>query len=86
MALRSVSTVDEVIDALGGTGATAKIMSLKPQHISNWRAEKRIAARTFKQFEAALIERGLKAPSALWGIIDPLAPPPKRRKKRAKKS
>ncbi len=80
MTLRAIKTVDDVIDALGGTSATAKLMKLKPQHISNWRAEKRIAARTYRVMERHLQDRNLKASSVLWGITEP----PRRRKAKQK--
>ena len=32
------STVDSVIDALGGTGQVADALSLKPPTVSSWRA------------------------------------------------
>ncbi len=81
MGIRAIQTVDDVIDALGGTGATARLTSRKPQHVSNWRAEKRLAAETYEILQDQLRARKLKASSILWGIT----PAPKRRKKPARK-
>lgn len=68
MISRTLKTVDEVIDAVGGTSAAARLTERKPNHVSNWRAEKRIAAETFLMFKAQLTKQKLKAPSSLWGI------------------
>lgn len=68
MVPRLLKTVDEVIDAVGGTGAAARLTDKKPQHVSNWRSEKRIAAETYLIFKDELANRNLKASSVLWGI------------------
>lgn len=83
MTQRPIKTVDDAIDALGGTSATARLMLKKPQHVSNWRAEKRIAAETFLMFKRELRSRRLSAPSSLWGITQPV---PKKRKKKIRSS
>lgn len=69
--MRELQTVDEVIDQLGGTAATARLTARKDQHVSNWRAAKRLPADTFLILRAALAERGLTAPARLWGIREP---------------
>lgn len=71
MSSRSIKTVNGVIDALGGTGAVAEMMSKKSQHVSNWRAVGRIASSTFLEFQDELDARNLKAPPMLWGIKEP---------------
>lgn len=82
MTLRTLTTVDEVLDACGGTSASARLTSRKPQHVSNWRAEQRIARDTFLIFQDALAEKKLTAPPSLWGISSPAAPPKKTKKRR----
>lgn len=90
MTQRVIQTVDGVIDALGGTGATAEMTSRKPQHVSNWRAEKRLAGETFLVLQEHLSERNLTAPPSLWGITKSKKRwgfiKSKRRKKPARKS
>lgn len=71
MAPRILKTVDEVIDAVGGTGAAARLTGRKPQHVSNWRSEKRIASETYLIFKLDLAKRKFRASSALWGITEP---------------
>lgn len=78
MAEYSIKTVDGVIDAVGGTSAAARLTKRKPQHVSNWRKEKRIAAQTFLHFKRALSARNLRANPMLWGIEDT-----KRKKRKA---
>lgn len=67
-----LTTVDAVINAVGGTSAAARLTKRKPQHVSNWRYEKRIAAETFLIFMDELEKLKLTAPAKLWGITDPV--------------
>jgi hypothetical protein len=71
MSEHELTTVDAVINELGGTSATAKITGRKDQHVSNWRAARRLPANTFLILQAELRERGKTAPPSLWGIREP---------------
>lgn len=66
--MADLQTAGEVIDALGGTAATARLTGRKVQHVSNWRAAGRLPAKTFLVLQAELRERELSAPPSLWGI------------------
>jgi len=66
--LTELHTAGAVIDALGGTGATARLVGKTPQHVSNWRADNRLPSYTFLVLTAALKERSHTAPPSLWGI------------------
>jgi len=69
-----LSTVDEVIEALGGTEKVQTLTSAKsPQMISNWRA-RGFPARLYLVMSDALERLGKSAPATLWGIDEP---PPK---------
>ena len=68
MMTRDLQTAGEVIDALGGTAATARIAGRKDQHVSNWRASGRLPADTFLILQAELRDRDLNAPPSIWGI------------------
>ena len=70
----TLTTVDAVIDAVGGTAAAAVLTARKPQHVSNWRKEKRIASATYLQFKEELNKRKLRASPVLWGIAVPKKP------------
>ena len=61
-------TASEVIDALGGTAVVARLTGKTMGAVSNWRATGRLAPETFLILTAALAERALSAPPALWGI------------------
>ena len=63
-----LNTAGAVIDALGGTGATARLVGKTPQHVSNWRADNRLPSYTFLVLTTALNERSLAAPPSLWGM------------------
>lgn len=68
--LTLISTAGDVIDALGGTAAAAKMLGTKAalQSISNARARNRLPHSTFLLFSDALAQIGKRAPSTLWGI------------------
>jgi hypothetical protein len=66
--MRSLKTVDEVIDALGGTTATARLTGRTLSAVSNWRSTKRLPADLFLMLSKALDERGAMAPPSLWGM------------------
>ena len=68
-----LTTVDEVIDALGGTSETAKLVGRNSQAVSNWRARKQIPPETFVVLSAELRSRALSAPVSLWGMVEPKA-------------
>lgn len=69
----SLQTATEVIDALGGTSATARLTHRKPQHVTNWRSSGRLPADTFLILSRALEQRGKFARPQLWGIAEPTA-------------
>jgi hypothetical protein len=75
--LTLISTAGDVIDALGGTAAAAKMLGTKAalQSISNARARNRLPSSTFLLFTDELARVGKRAPPALWGIK-----PPRRRR------
>jgi hypothetical protein len=68
MQVRSLHTVDEVIDALGGTAVTARLTGRSLQAVSNWRFAKRLPADLFLLLSRALSEKGATAPPSLWGM------------------
>jgi hypothetical protein len=71
MTARILKSADEVIDALGGTVATANLTGRKAQHVTNWRASGRLPAKTFLVISKQLRELEKSAPPSLWGITEP---------------
>lgn len=71
MAAQSLSTVEEVVAALGGNGPIGEITGRKTQHVSNWKADGKFPADTFLVLQAALKKKRLQAPPSLWGIREP---------------
>lgn len=65
---RNLQTAGDVIDALGGTAATARLTGRRDQHVSNWRAAGKLPAKTFLILKGELKSRGLQAAPELWGI------------------
>lgn len=71
MPVRELQTAGEVIDALGGTAATARKTGRKDQHVSNWRAAGRLPADTFLILSEELKTVECCAPPRVWGIREP---------------
>jgi hypothetical protein len=62
-----LQTASEVIDALGGTSAAAKLVRRFPQTMTRARKLNRLPAGTFRAMTKELSARGLSAPPELWG-------------------
>jgi hypothetical protein len=71
MAARLLKTAEDVIAALGGATATARLTGRKPQHVWNWKNTGRLPADTFLIVSEELKSSGKSAPPALWGIAEP---------------
>lgn len=52
-------TANDVIDALGGTGATAEIFGVQPSAVSNWRAADAFPQRLYFHVWEVCQERGI---------------------------
>lgn len=63
-----LSTVDEVIEAVGGTAAAAGIAGVSPPAVSNWRGRGRIPSEKFMIFAAALRGLGKEASPDVFGM------------------
>jgi len=63
-----LSTVDEVIEAVGGTAAAAKLAGVNPPAVSNWRSRGRIASEKFMIFAEALRPHGKEAAPEVFGM------------------
>jgi hypothetical protein len=57
-----------VIDALGGTNATAALTGRSKQQVSFWRRANVFPSRHFLVMRQALMDKGLGANSRLWGM------------------
>lgn len=71
----TLTTADEVIDAVGGTLKASRLARASMPSVSGWRATGRLPSRTFLRFTRALAAQGNSAPPGLWGIDDPDEPP-----------
>lgn len=67
-----LTTASAVVDALGGTVATATLLGyVNPHAVSNWRARGTLPADKYLVMQAELAKRGKTAPPSLWGIAEP---------------
>ncbi len=64
-------TVNEIIDALGGTTATAHIFSVLPSAVSNWRKFNAFPARLHYRLSKEAKERGLIIDDAVFEASAP---------------
>jgi hypothetical protein len=58
-----LTTVDAIIEALGGPATTAAILDVVPSALSNWKRRGGIPPTNFLLLERALVERGKSKPS-----------------------
>lgn len=63
-----LATVDDIIDAVGGTRAAASLAGVTLPAVSNWRERRRIPSEKFMIFAEALREVGKEAPPELFGF------------------
>lgn len=71
--LRPLSTVNEVINALGDNAGAAEITKRGITAVCNWRAANRLPARSYLVITEALKDRGFSAPPSLWEMDEPPA-------------
>lgn len=62
----ALHTTGEVIDALDGTGGTARLLGYTPQRVCNYRSREKFPITTFEAITEELRKRGLRADPALW--------------------
>jgi hypothetical protein len=65
---KTLSTVGQVIEALGGTGSMAKLTRRTASAVSNWRKAGVFPAGTISVINGSLDRIGRRAPPKLFGI------------------
>ena len=68
MAKLMIRTVRELVDALGGTGATARFLGIVPSNVSNWLADDDIPRGHHLELYLELERRGLRVSKSVFGI------------------
>lgn len=63
---KELRTADEVVEALGGTGAVARMTRRVDSAVSNWRKAGRFPSRLYLVFSRELEQRGIRARRDLW--------------------
>ena len=58
-----LTSVDDIIKALGGPASVAAILGVYPSAISNWKSRGGIPLSNFLMLEKALVARGKRKPS-----------------------
>lgn len=69
MSEKTLQTINEVIEALGGSKSVREITGRKAVSVvPSWRYRKQFPPQTYTLMKAALEERGYSAPNKLWGM------------------
>ena len=68
MSTSELHTVDEVVDALGGTGLVADLVKNSDAAVSNWRKAGQFPANTYLIIRGELEKVNKTAPDALWAM------------------
>lgn len=76
--MRQLNTHSEVVAALGGTFAVARLTDRKPPAVSNWLKRGVFPPWTFVRLTGALYRIECEAPARLWNMV----PPPVRTRSR----
>jgi hypothetical protein len=66
-----LQTTQEVIEALGGVSAVAKLTGRTYNAAHNWRSFTTFPANTYVTMTVALAAQGKTAPASLWGMVEP---------------
>jgi hypothetical protein len=66
--MRTLNSISEVIEALGGVKAVAELTGRtgSPSAVPNWRARNSFPTDTYAVMKAALRAKGASAPGELW--------------------
>jgi hypothetical protein len=63
-----IKTVDEMVDALGGTAAVAALTEVGLSAVSNWRAQGFVPAKKFVTLTEALARKKLRVDQSLFSF------------------
>lgn len=69
--MRTLDTVEAIVEELGGTGAVAVLTARGPSAVSNWKTARRFSSETYLIIQDALLSKQCRAPASLWGIKEP---------------
>ena len=61
-----LSTVAEIVEAIGGTKAACLLLGVGQQAVSHWRVKDRLPPHTYPTIQSELMKRGLAADLSLW--------------------
>lgn len=70
--MRTLNSVAEIVDELGGRAAVARMTDRTTQAVTNWKASQRFPSQTFLLLMHELAARGCTAPASLWSMSDPV--------------
>lgn len=65
-----LKTVDEIVEALGGTSAAASAAGMEPSAVSMWKVRGKIPSNRFLVISRLLLQAGQQADPAVFGFVD----------------
>lgn len=68
--METLSSVNEVSQALGGDEATGAIAGVSPKTVKQWKWRKRLPQDKYLVLSNALSLKGKKADAALWRFVE----------------
>lgn len=71
MDTQNLKTTSQVVEALGGKDAVAKLTGRSWSAVWNWEDRKAFPPNTYTILKAKLEEAGASAPDSLWGMGQP---------------
>lgn len=63
---KSLTSVAEIVKALGGTRAACAILGVGQSAVGNWRGANQLPPHTFPTISQELLKRGLSADLGVW--------------------
>lgn len=68
--MNTLQTASDVINAIGGTAATAALTGRKMPAVSNWRKSNRIPSELFLVVSQAIEQRGARVVPSVFGMSE----------------
>jgi hypothetical protein len=69
--MKKLTSTADVLDALGGTAAAARLLGIKRSTVSMWKVGGRFPSSSYLALSDVLRSHGIECPPELWGMVPP---------------